>query len=126
MAEVLATHRRGGGDPTYRTDAAGRHWRGIRTPDGPATLLLEQGIGDPTVAAAAWGPGAAWVLDSVPALLGAEDDPSGFEPRHPAVAAALRRHPHWRLGRTGLVLESLVPAIIAARKNIVESLRFTG
>ena len=25
---------------------------------------------------------------------------------------ALRRHPHWRIGRTGLVMESLVPAII--------------
>ena len=25
---------------------------------------------------------------------------------------ALRHHPHWRIGRTGLLMESLVPAII--------------
>ena len=40
------------------------------------------------------------------------DDPSDFAPRHAVVAAALKRHPHWRIGRTGLVLESLVPAVI--------------
>ena len=47
-----------------------------------------------------------------PALLGADDDPTGFEPRHPVLAEARRRHPHWRLGRSGLVMEALVPAII--------------
>jgi 3-methyladenine DNA glycosylase/8-oxoguanine DNA glycosylase len=64
------------------------------------------------VEARAWGPGAAWALDTLPALLGADDDPSGFEPRHPLVEQAMRHHPHWRLGRTGLVMEALVPAII--------------
>ena len=62
--------------------------------------------------AQAWGPGATWVLDSVPAMLGAEDDWSGFEPRHPVLAEVRRHHPHVRLGRTGLVMEALVPAII--------------
>lgn len=46
-------------------------------------------------------------------MLGQEDDPSGFEPRHEAVAVALeRRGAGWRVPRTGLVLESLVPAVI--------------
>ena len=36
-----------------------------------------------------------WVLDSVPAMLGADDDPSGFAPQHPVLADAHRR------GRTG-------------------------
>ncbi len=45
-------------------------------------------------------------------MLGAEDDPAGFEPTHPVLADALRHAPHWRLTRTGLVLEALVPAII--------------
>ena len=44
--------------------------------------------------------------------MGADDDPSGFEPRLPLLEQALRHHPHWRLGRTGLVMEALVPAII--------------
>ncbi len=112
LRQVLGLHRRGGGDPTYRVDAAGRHWRGIRTPEGPATLALDQRAGGSEVRAAAWGPGAGWVLDAVPDLLGASDDWSGFDPRHPVLAEALRRHPHLRLGRTGLLLEALVPAVI--------------
>src|SRR5205085_4180592 len=64
------------------------------------------------VHARAWGPGAAWALDAMPAMLGAEDDVSGFDPQHPVLAAAWRRQQHWRLGRTGLVMESLVPTII--------------
>jgi 3-methyladenine DNA glycosylase/8-oxoguanine DNA glycosylase len=48
----------------------------------------------------------------VPALLGGEDSWAGFEPRHPVLREVWRRHPHARLGRTGLVMESLVPSII--------------
>jgi 3-methyladenine DNA glycosylase/8-oxoguanine DNA glycosylase len=111
MGEVLRVLRRGAGDPTFRTDPDGTLWRGVRTPEGPTTLRLRQGY-DGVVHADAWGPGAAWVLDSVPAMLGAEDDPTGFEPRHEPVAVMHRQHPHWRLTRTGLVMEALVPAII--------------
>ncbi len=111
VARILGQSRRGPGDPTYRIDGA-RHWRGLRTPDGPVALLVEPRPSESVVEARAWGPGAAWALDSLPGLLGADDDPSGFEPRHPLVAQALRHHPHWRLGRTDLVLEALVPAII--------------
>lgn len=64
------------------------------------------------VHATAWGPGADWTLDRLPALLGEDDDWSGFVPGHPVLADARRRHPHARMGRTGLVMESLVPAII--------------
>jgi len=109
---ILRQQRHGGADPTYRIDAAGRHWRGVRTPHGPATLLVEWVPTAGEVRAEAWGPGAAWVLESVPDLLGAGDDWSGFEPRHPVLAEARRHHPHVRQGRSGLVLESLVPAII--------------
>ena len=48
----------------------------------------------------------------MPGLLGADDDWSGFVPHHPVLAELLRRYPHARLGRTGLLLEALVPAII--------------
>lgn len=111
MRQVLAVLRRGAGDPTFRTDPDGTVWRGVRTPAGPATLRLRQAY-DGVVHADAWGPGAAWVLDSVPAMLGAEDDPTGFEAHHASVAAMHRQHTHWRLTRTGLVMEALVPAII--------------
>jgi len=112
VGQVLRQHRRGGGDPTYRIDAGGGHWRGIRTPTGPATLHVRAVPRDGEVHAEAWGPGEEWALDALPALLGADDDPGGFEPRHPVLVDALRHHPHWRIGRTGLLLESLVPAII--------------
>lgn len=107
---VLRPGRRGAGDPTFRTDPDGTVWRGLRTPEGTVTLRVAPDDGD--VRAAAWGPGAAWAVEQLPAMLGAEDDPTGFEPRHPVLAAAHRLHPHWRLGRSGLVMESLVPAVI--------------
>ena len=112
VVSVLHQHRRGGGDPTFRVDDHRRVWRGIRTPHGPATLAVHALPGQAEVHAEAWGPGAEWALESVPGLLGAHDDWSGFEPRHPVLAEAWRRHPHARLGRSGLVMESLVPAII--------------
>lgn len=72
-------------------------------------------VAEPTTAevvGTAWGAGAEWALEAMPRLLGADDDPSGFEPRHPVIAHAWRRHQAWRIGASGLVLESLVPAII--------------
>jgi 3-methyladenine DNA glycosylase/8-oxoguanine DNA glycosylase len=112
VGQILAQHRRGPGDPTYKVDLSGRHWRGLRTPVGPATLAVRARPAEGDVVAAAWGEGAAWALEAVPDLLGASDDPAGFDPLHPVLQEARRRFPHWRIGRTGLVLEALVPAII--------------
>jgi 3-methyladenine DNA glycosylase/8-oxoguanine DNA glycosylase len=109
---VLSVSRRGPGDPTYRIDPDGTVWRGIRTPDGAVTLRLAERSRDGEVHAAAWGQGAEWVLDRLPTMLGADDDPRGFTPHHPVLAEAHRRHPHLRVGRSGLVLEALVPAIL--------------
>ena len=112
VGPTLRILRRGAGDPTYRTDPDGTIWRGLRTPEGTATLRLATLAAGGEVRATAWGSGAAWALDSVPAMLGAEDDPTGFSPVHPVLAEAHRRRPHWRVCRTGLVMEALVPAVI--------------
>ena len=109
---VLRQQRRGAGDPTHRLDIEGRHWRASRTPEGPVTLQVAPQDGSGTVHARAWGPGSDWALDQLPALLGEDDDWTGFEPRHPVVAEARRHHPHLRLGRTDRVLEAIVPSII--------------
>jgi 3-methyladenine DNA glycosylase/8-oxoguanine DNA glycosylase len=115
VGAILRQQRRGFGDPTYRIQGDGpgaRHWRGIRTPSGPVTLMVQALPRLGEVVAEAWGPGADWALDQVPALLGADDDPSGFEPRHPVLVEIHRRRPHWRLGRTDRPFEALVPSIV--------------
>jgi 3-methyladenine DNA glycosylase/8-oxoguanine DNA glycosylase len=114
---MLLGRRRGAGDPTYRLEGVGeraRHWRAVRTPEGPATIVLHQDA-DGTVHAQAWGSGARWALDDVPGLLGQRDDPSGFVPDHPALLAAARLVGEVRLGAGGLVMEALVPAVIEQR-----------
>ena len=120
VGATLSTHRRGGGDPTYRRTADGAIWRGTRTPDGPATLRIEPLSADGIVRAMAWGSGAEWALESVPRLLGAYDDPTGFEPPT-QLRETWRRHRDWRIGATGLVMESLVPTIIEQKVTGMEA-----
>ena len=109
---VVDDLRQGGGDPTFRRDVGGTSWRGIRTPQGPSTLRLGPGPDRSSIEATAWGPGAEWVLASVPDMLGDRDDTTGFVAHHPLVAEAARRFSGWRVPRTGLVLEALIPSII--------------
>jgi 3-methyladenine DNA glycosylase/8-oxoguanine DNA glycosylase len=110
MRRTLAPLRRGPGDPTMRvTDAA--TWRTSRMPTGTVTYALAQ-VDPRRVRVRAWGDGAAELLAGVPDLLGARDDPSGFEPVHPLLADAHRRFPGVRVPATHRVMEALVPAII--------------
>lgn len=111
IGSILSVLRRGPRDPTYAIDGVGAHWRGLRTPEGTATLRLTADPADGAVVADAWGDGADWALATFPSLLGDDDDPSGFEPPEP-LRQAWRRHQHWRVCRTGLVIEALVPAIL--------------
>ncbi|MFJ4439907.1 DNA-3-methyladenine glycosylase family protein [Streptomyces sp. NPDC088923] len=121
LAQVLGCLRRGPGDPAFRTDASGAIWRVSRTPEGPATLRVTALGG--TVRGDAWGPGAAWFLDRLPVLLGGEDSPEGFAPRHRLVAEGHRRAPGLRLARTGLVLESLIPSVLEQKVTADEAYR---
>ena len=107
---TLGTLVRGAGDPTHRIAPDGSFWRVCVTPLGPATLHLH--VEGAEVVVSAWGDGAAWAVDSAPALLGAGDDDSGFAPEHPLLRECRRRRPGWRVPRTGLVIDALVPAVI--------------
>ncbi|HET7310583.1 MAG TPA: DNA-3-methyladenine glycosylase 2 family protein [Mycobacteriales bacterium] len=113
--------QRGRGDPAHLRDPAGGWWRTSRTPAGIATLHLSAAGRD--VHAAAWGPGADWAIDNVPALLGAGDDVAGFEPQHPVIASTWRRLRHLRLGATGTVFELLAPSVLEQRVTGVEAHR---
>ncbi|MER7794632.1 DNA-3-methyladenine glycosylase 2 family protein [Streptomyces sp. NPDC097640] len=121
LARSLSVLRRGPGDPAFQVSADGAIWRASRTPEGAGTLrVVRRGE---TVEAQAWGPGADWLLERLPALLGADDDPSAFTPRHRLVHEAHRRHPGLRLIRTGLVLESLIPSILEQKVTSDEAYR---
>ncbi|BBZ50085.1 DNA-3-methyladenine glycosylase 2 family protein [Mycobacterium heidelbergense] len=114
FGHTLAPLRRGPGDPCFQIPGDGTIWRTSLLPTGPVTARI--GRAAPNAAhCVAWGSGAAEFIEMLPAMLGADDDASDFVPRDPTVAAAHRRVPHLRLGRTGLVLEALVPAIIEQR-----------
>jgi 3-methyladenine DNA glycosylase/8-oxoguanine DNA glycosylase len=108
----LGVFRRGAGDPTWLSGADGSVVRAAQTPEGVGTLLLVSRPAESVVEARAWGPGAAWLLESVPALLGDGDDVSEFVAHHDPVAQAWRRFAHWRVPASGLVLDALAPAII--------------
>ncbi|MEV7345660.1 DNA-3-methyladenine glycosylase 2 family protein [Streptomyces sp. NPDC093544] len=118
---VLGPLRRGPGDPTFRTTPDGSVWRACRTPAGPGTLRVAMRGG--AVHGEAWGAGGEWLLDRLPELLGALDDPEAFEPRHRLVAVTRHRRPGLRLTRTGLVLESLIPSVLEQKVTTDEAYR---
>ncbi len=139
---TLGLHQRGAGDPAMRFEVSGSCWRATRTPEGLGTELLEivrpfeadadaagggsgAGAGIPGAGAGilgagvpgelrvrAWGPGAAWLVATAPALVGLDDAPERLVPAHPVVAEAARRMRGLRIGRTGAVAEALIPAIL--------------
>src|SRR5450631_1600007 len=114
LLAVIGGRRLVRGDTTFRHDPDGTIWRGVRTPEGVSTLALVP-VAGPAIEATAWGPGAEWVLASVPTMLGGLDDVTGFVAHHPQVAEAARRFSGWRVPQTGLVLEALMPSIIAQK-----------
>jgi 3-methyladenine DNA glycosylase/8-oxoguanine DNA glycosylase len=128
---VLSVHCRGARDPAYRVDASGAVWRTVLTPDGPGTLRVTarggfryKDSGSPAdIAAAAWGPGAGWLLETLPSLLGSHDDQAGFAPVHALLREMAGRHPGARVGRSGRVLEALIPAVLEQKVVGVEARR---
>lgn len=110
VRRTLAPLARGRLDPTYRTTNDGGLWRTTFAPTGPATMRLSQKPQE--IHCQAWGPGAEWVLDGLPDLLGARDAREGFDPIHPLIASTHRANPWLRMPRTGRVFEALVPAVL--------------
>ena len=124
---ILSVQGRGRGDPTFRADETGTIWRTSLTPDGPGTIRVlpsRKAEHSTRVRAQAWGPGARWLLDTLPGILGQDDDASGFAAdAHPVIRDAARRHPGLRLGHSGRLLEALFPAILEQKVVVLEAHR---
>ncbi|WP_245851790.1 DNA-3-methyladenine glycosylase family protein [Mobilicoccus massiliensis] len=111
LMATLGTLRRGSGDPTWRSTPGGfaTTWH---TPGGCVAVRFTEHARLGEIEVTGWGPGAEWVCDRLPQMLGADDDPTGFVPHHDLVAELWRRFPGWRVPSTGLVVAALVPAVI--------------
>ena len=92
---------------------SGVRWWATETPEGSASLAFRPVGGE--VIADAWGPGAEWAIGKLPALLGNDDDPSGFEPRDPVVRDLVSRLGVPRLGATGRWFEAMATAAVYQR-----------
>lgn len=92
-----------------------------RTAAGPAALDIAASVG--TVTGTATGPGAAAILDDLPALLGLDDHPLHFDPPPGPIAELHRRYRGLRLGRTGRVFDALLPAVLGQRVTRDEAKR---
>lgn len=102
---TLAPLRVGVDDPCWRREDD-TWWWATRTPDGPATVALRRG--EARVDAEAWGDGAAWVLGSLPRLVGATDP--GPPPDGP-VHELDRRHPGFAVAGHGRVAFGAIDAV---------------
>lgn len=130
LALTLRPLQHGRHDPTIRLHR-NEAWRATRTPEGPATQHLR--VAGAVVDVEAWGPGAAWLLEHAPDLIGMRDDASGFAPAHAGVRDLHRRHPGLRVGRSCAVVETIVPTILeqkvtgtAARRSLKALVRRYG
>lgn len=131
LAMTVSALRRGAGDPTFRRADDGSLWLGCRTPAGdPGTLRLRRATTE-TVEAEAWGPGAPWLLKTLPDLLGLCDTEEARAEFAELVAAqgnaqliqSLRRNRGFRVMRSGRVWDSLVPAVLEQRVTVQEAHR---
>jgi 3-methyladenine DNA glycosylase/8-oxoguanine DNA glycosylase len=115
VKSALGVHRRGYGDPAFAVDGSGAIWRACQTPEGAGTLAVswraDRSLGT-MVTASAWGKGAGWLLAQLPAIIGADDRPEDFVAHHDVLRAVARRCTGLRIGKSGLVLEALAPAVL--------------
>lgn len=120
LQATLAPLRQGRRDLSVRFDA-GVCWRASRTPEGPATTRLEV-IGN-ELTTQAWGDGAGWALEQVPALVGLGQGQDALVASHHVVADLARRLAGLRIPRSGAVAELVVPTVLAQKVTGLEAKR---
>lgn len=120
---ILAPLLRGRGDPCMRR-LPNAILRATNHPTGPAAIQYEWSTPG-EVLVRGWGPGADAEVAATPQVLGAGDDPAGFDWAAHSLMAQARTGPglRWRAPRTGRTWEALVPAILEQRVTGVEARR---
>lgn len=108
------------GAKTARATPTGEIWWSTETPAGDGTAHIVP-LSDTRVAAEAWGPGADWLLDRTPGLLGCEDDLTGFAPEGIVGRWWLERP--FRLTRTDRLWDALVVAILGQKVQVANAYR---
>nr|GID85610.1 3-methyladenine DNA glycosylase [Actinoplanes derwentensis] len=99
-------------DPCGRFDAGGLQLA-MRTPAGPASLILTRIAGE--LEATGHGPGAEWAVERADAIAGLRDDVSVFPAlaaRHPLVERLAKTFAGVRLPATGQIFARLLRAIL--------------
>ncbi|MFC0581634.1 DNA-3-methyladenine glycosylase family protein [Micrococcoides hystricis] len=128
LRATMGVLARGTADPALRMDADGLWWC-VRTPTGEgATVRLRQQAGlMGTVHAWAWGPGADYVEEHLPTMIGFEDDWSDFDDQRfqeslPVFLRQARRsHPGLRLTQTGLLFDQLTTVVLEQKVTHMEA-----
>jgi 3-methyladenine DNA glycosylase/8-oxoguanine DNA glycosylase len=120
LPATLSPLARGPHDPCVQR---GRRevWRATHTPDGPGTQRVRV-VAD-GVQVDAYGPGAGWLLEHAPALVGAHDTGHEFTPSDPVVAELHRRDRGLRLTAAGNPVELLVPTVLEQKVTSTEAHR---
>jgi 3-methyladenine DNA glycosylase/8-oxoguanine DNA glycosylase len=98
---------------------AGEVLRATRTPEGPGTELLRR-AGN-TIEVRAWGPGAEWLCERAPVLVGGNDDHSVFPDISVTVSSWHRQFPGMRTPCTQSVWESLLPTVLEQKVTGIEA-----
>lgn len=118
---TLSALAHGRSDPTLRWDG-GSWWRATRTPEGSAAQRITA-AGDGRITVRAWGPGAPWLLEAAPRLLGEQAEPDTLAALPGALGLLRRRFDGLRFTRTEAVTETLLPFILEQKVTSLEAKR---
>lgn len=130
LTRTIGTLQCGAHDPSFISQGPD-HWLAFRTVDGPVTLALRQrgSLNQSRVQARAWGSGASAALATLPRLLGADDDWSGFDTAEfratlPELARKGRYlNPGLRLPASGRMLDTVARVILEQKVTGIEAKR---
>lgn len=123
LEATLGPFSRGPHDPVCRRIGPGDFWFTGLTPQGAGSLHLMAQHGQ--ILGQAWGSGATWLLEQLPTMLGAEDDPSTFHPDPKGLVGRQwqRWGERWRVPKTKLVWQSVLLAILEQKVTGLEARR---